>query len=68
MLNETGAIQSTLYTVESIFRVIACKFFDVLKMMKDLKQVIFIGCSARPRSSFRAESRAVIHSIVHTFP
>jgi hypothetical protein len=37
-------------------------------MMKDLKKVIFMDCSARPRSFIRAKNRAVIHGIVHTFP
>jgi hypothetical protein len=36
--------------------------------MKDLKKVIFMGCSVRPRNSFRAENIAVIHGIAHNFP
>jgi hypothetical protein len=37
-------------------------------MMNDLKQIVFMGFSARQRSSFRAKKRAAIDGIVHTYP
>jgi hypothetical protein len=42
--------------------------FDVLKIMNEQKKVIFVECSTRQKSSFRAVNRAAIDGIVHTFP
>ena len=61
-------IEASYILWNQFLRYLACKLFDVLKMMNDLKQVIFMSCSASPRSSFKAENRAVILGKVHTFP